>query len=57
MRLHTQDDRSMFMTQAREEQNMAGNGRRAWTSPSVRRMSAGSAEDANGPTPDAGQPS
>ena len=43
------------MTQ-RHEDHIA-EGRREWTAPAVRRMSAGSAEDGANLSPDGGQPS
>ena len=45
------------MTQRHEEQKLAPEGRREWTAPAVRRMSAGSAEDGANTSPDGGQPS
>jgi hypothetical protein len=44
----------MFMTQPREEQSIAGNDRRDWAAPAVRRMRAGDAEIGNTTSTDGG---
>jgi len=45
------------MAKRHEDSNQAGESLREWAAPTVRRLSAGSAEDGNAPTPDGGLPS